>query len=161
HRKPGPWVYWGYRPPPRPANTVAWARTEAIEQALERVLADPDRDVRLAVLRRMQREKVPVRPATLGQWLRDERQAEPVAALLEALRDQPAPETRPLTLAVVCAKDHAPANRLLALALFDKGLDAGSEGQLLDLAGALEDGPVLAEVLRRLGQRPGVRSVPL
>src|SRR5262249_54908058 len=24
YKKPGPWVYWGYRPGPRPANTVAW-----------------------------------------------------------------------------------------------------------------------------------------
>ena len=70
HKKPGPWVYWGYRPAPRPANTVAWERTEAIGKALDRMLADPDRDVRLEVLQRMQREKVPVRLATLGRWLR-------------------------------------------------------------------------------------------
>src|SRR5262249_10816439 len=61
YKKPGPWIYWGYRPPPRPANTVAWERTEAITQALDRTLADPDRAVRLAMLRRMQREKVPAR----------------------------------------------------------------------------------------------------
>src|SRR5262249_33906456 len=30
YKRPGVWVYWGYRPPPRPANTVAWERTEAI-----------------------------------------------------------------------------------------------------------------------------------
>src|SRR5262249_23644285 len=64
HRKPGPWVYLGYRPPPRPANTVDWERTEAIAQALDRVLADPDRELRLAMLRRMQREKILVRLAT-------------------------------------------------------------------------------------------------
>src|SRR5262249_7759849 len=29
-RKPGPWVYWGYRPAPRPANTMSWERTDAI-----------------------------------------------------------------------------------------------------------------------------------
>ena len=30
YKTPGPWAYWGYRPAPRPANTVAWERTEAI-----------------------------------------------------------------------------------------------------------------------------------
>src|SRR5262245_7118723 len=54
HRKAGPWVYWGFRPGPRPANTENWEKTAAIEAALDRVLADPERGVRLAVLRRMQ-----------------------------------------------------------------------------------------------------------
>src|SRR5262249_30394417 len=53
YKKPGPWVYWGYRPAPRPVNTVAWERTEAIAQALDRVLTDSERAVRLAVLRRL------------------------------------------------------------------------------------------------------------
>ena len=44
-------------------------RSEAIAQSLDRVLADPDRAVRLAVLRRMQREKVPVQFAALRHWL--------------------------------------------------------------------------------------------
>src|SRR5262249_10263625 len=82
YKKPGPWVYWGYRPPPRPAHTVAWARSEAIAEALHRVLADPDRPVRLAVLKRVQREKVPVRTATLAQWLREESDPGRVAVLL-------------------------------------------------------------------------------
>src|SRR5262249_20760292 len=50
YKKPGPWVYWGYRPPPRPPNTLAWEQTEAIADALDHVLADPDRAVRFAVL---------------------------------------------------------------------------------------------------------------
>ena len=28
YEKPGPWVYWGYRPAPRPANTVDWYPSE-------------------------------------------------------------------------------------------------------------------------------------
>src|SRR5205823_3953142 len=76
HRKPGPWVYWGYRPGPRPANTADWDRTAAIAAALDRTLADPDRGVRLAVLRRMRHEKVPARAETLTRWLRGERGGE-------------------------------------------------------------------------------------
>src|SRR5262249_29248050 len=50
HKKPGPWVYWGYRPAPRPAYTIVWERTEAIAAMLDRALADPDHTVRSAVL---------------------------------------------------------------------------------------------------------------
>jgi len=109
----------------------------------------------------MQREKVPVRFATLSRWLRDEHQTERVAVILEALRNQPVPEARAPLLAVVRDRDHAAANRLLALELFVKGLDVSSETALLELAAALEDGPVQAEALRRLGQRPKLAAGPL
>jgi putative membrane-bound dehydrogenase-like protein len=154
HKKPGPWVYWGYRPPPRPANTVAWERTDAIEQALNRVLTDADRTIRLAVLRRMQREKIPAQPATLDYWLREEREADCVAAILEALRDHSPERVRRALAEVIAGRDHAMTNRLAALARFAGGLDALSAFQLLDLAGALEDGPVLGETLRQLGKHP-------
>jgi putative membrane-bound dehydrogenase-like protein len=152
YKKPGPWVYWGYRPAPRPANTVSWERTEAIALALDRVLADPDRDVRLAVLLRMQREKVASKLATLGQWLEDEQHPERTAAILFALREQPAAETRKYLEATILDKRHTLVNRLAALALFHKGLDQAAAERLLVLARALEDGPVLAEVLRHTGK---------
>jgi putative membrane-bound dehydrogenase-like protein len=161
HKKPAPWVYWGFRPAPRPANSVAWERTATIETALDQALADPDKTVRLAVLRAMQREKVPVRLGTLGQWLREETQAEAATAILESLRDQPAPEARAQFRAIVQNPQHTAGNRLLALELFVKGLDAANEAGLLELAAAVEDGPVMAETLRRLGQRPKLASVPL
>src|SRR5207247_5530895 len=90
YRKPGPWVYWGYRPPPRPPNTVAWERSDAIAAALDRVLADPDLTVRHGILLRMQREKVPMRSARLGEWLGEDHDAKHVATLLTALREHPA-----------------------------------------------------------------------
>src|SRR5262249_7360038 len=71
YKKPGPWTYWGFRPPPRPANSVPWERTGAIEEALDRALAEPDRAVRLRTLRRMLREKVPARVARLGRWFEE------------------------------------------------------------------------------------------
>jgi HEAT repeat protein len=154
YKKPGPWVYWGYRPPPRPANIVAWERTGAIAQALERELTDPDRGVRLAVLRRLQREKVPVRLATLGQWLGDEYQSDRVAAILASLDDQPAADARRYLEPVVRDRRHSPSNRLAALALFIRGLDETAPVPLLALAETLEDGPVLAEALRRIGKHP-------
>jgi putative heme-binding domain-containing protein len=156
-KKPGPWVYWGYRPPFRPANTVGWERTEAIGQALGRVLADPDRSLRLAVLRRMQREKVPVSLAALARWLADEHQADRVAALLASLGDQPAAEARPRVEGVVRDRKHDLANRRTALALFVRGLDEAAPAPLLALAQALEDGPVLADALTRLGKYPRLR----
>jgi putative membrane-bound dehydrogenase-like protein len=161
YRKPGPWVYWGYRPLPRPANTVAWERTGAIAQALDRALVDPDRTVRLAVLRRMQREKVPAHFATLGHWLKDEHQPDSVAAILVSLNDQPAVEIRPYLEAVIRDRRHSAANRLAALALFGRGLDAAAPGPLLRLAQALEDGPILADALRRTSKYAELPAVPL
>jgi putative membrane-bound dehydrogenase-like protein len=157
-RKPGPWVYWGYRSPPRSANTVAWERTTAIEDALDRVLADPDRSVRLAVMQRMEREKIPIRRPTLDRWLAEDRQPERVAALLAVLRDRPGADVRKLIAAVAKDPRHTPANRLAALDLLVQGLDVAAEKQLLELAEAVEDGPVLAAVLRHLGRRPRLEA---
>src|SRR5262245_5349407 len=161
HRKPGPWVYWGYRPPPRPANTVDWERTEAIGQALERLLADADRSVRLLVLRRMQREKIPTPLPALARWLRGEREAGAVAALLEALRPHAAGDVLPLLSALVADKKHTPANRLTALAMLAAKPDEAGMESLRQLAGTLEDGPVLAEALRRMGARPALKASAL
>jgi putative heme-binding domain-containing protein len=82
HRKPGPWVYWGFRPGPRPPNTESWERTEAIEKALDRTLNDADREVRLATLQQMERAKIRVPSETLTRWLRGETKFESVAAIL-------------------------------------------------------------------------------
>ena len=156
-KKPGPWVYWGYRPAPRPANTVAWDKSDAIAAALDRMLADPDHAVRLAVLQRMQREKVPVRLATLGTWLRDEHQPERTAAILAALHDQPAADARPYLEPVIRDRKHTVANRRTALELFAQGHDSGE--RLQALAKTLEDGPVLADVLRRAAEFPKLLAV--
>ena len=117
YRKPGPWVYWGYRPAPRPANPVAWERTEAIGAALDRVLLDPDSAVRLAVLRRMQREKVATRLATLDRWLNAESRPDAVAAILDSLREHGPEERRGLVARMIVDRSQTPANRLEALAL--------------------------------------------
>jgi putative membrane-bound dehydrogenase-like protein len=128
YKKPGPWKYWGYRPPPRPANTVPWERTKAIEEALDQVLGHPDGVVRLAVMKRMQRENIPIRRDTL---------------------------TRSLT-AVIADKSQSSANRILALDAWIDLLDP-NRASLGDLTLTLEDGPVLAEVLKRL---PAKATVP-
>lgn len=152
-KKPAAWTYWGFKPPPRPANTVGWERTEAIEQALDRALADSDKAARLDILRPMLREKIPARGLTLGKWLAEERDAATVAALLTALRGQPGSEALPHLEAVLKDRQHTPANRLLATSLFLAGLDAANEKRLLAAAGSVEDGPILAELLRALGTR--------
>ncbi|MEX0712342.1 MAG: PVC-type heme-binding CxxCH protein, partial [Pirellulales bacterium] len=154
YKKPAAWVYWGFRPPPRPPNTVAWESTGTIEQALNGALADPEPAVRLAVLRRMQREKIPTRLATLGAWLGQEIDADRLAAILESVREHPAGETRkPLEQVIRSAEKPAPS-RLTALDMLTAGLDAATEGRLATLAGSLDDGPVLAEALRQLARRP-------
>jgi putative heme-binding domain-containing protein len=152
HRKPAPWTYWGFRPPPRPANSVAWERTEAIERALDGALVGADRAGRLEVLRRMLREKVPVRGKTVARWLEEERDPATVGVLLAALRGRPGSETRSSLEAVLGDRKQTTANRLLAVSLFIDGL-TGAESRLPKVAAAVEDGPVLAELLRGAGAR--------
>jgi putative membrane-bound dehydrogenase-like protein len=160
YKKPGPWVYWGYRPGPRPANTVAWERTEAIEQALDRLLADPDRSLRLAVLLHMRSQKVPQRLATLTRWLEEKNSADTTFVILNALGNQPAEAARPHLEAVVRDERHSAGNRLLALQFFIQGLDASTADSLLKLAQTLEDGPVLADALKHLVKYPKLQAAP-
>jgi putative heme-binding domain-containing protein len=161
HKKPGPWVYWGYRPPPRPPNTVSWQRTQAIKQELDRLLADPEREVRLAVMLFVHREKVPIRLDSLTAWLRSERDQKGVAAALESLREHPPRLTREALSSVIRERAHATANRLKALTSFADGLDASTGGQLLEIAGSLEDGPIVAVTLHYLAKWPKLASTPL
>jgi putative membrane-bound dehydrogenase-like protein len=151
-QKPGPWVYWGFRPGARPPGTVAWERTAKIEEALRGVLAKEDAAVRLAVLRRMQREKIPVPLAPLLTWLREERDAGTVAVILASLGEHP-PESARAALAEAAAdRRHAVSNRLAALALLSQKFDEDAQERLLHVAGGMEEGPVLAEALRHLAK---------
>jgi putative heme-binding domain-containing protein len=161
HRKPGPWTYWGFRPAPRPPNTIDWDRTEAIEQALDRMLRASNRMARLSVLRRMQREKITTQFETLEAWLRDEREEVSVHALLDSLREHKPGDTRGLLETTVRTGQIPTASRLMALAIYAAGLDEASEGGLLTLAGSLEDGPVLAEAIRQIGKRPTLNAASL
>ncbi|MBC7817450.1 MAG: HEAT repeat domain-containing protein, partial [Planctomycetaceae bacterium] len=154
HRKPAiQWVYWGFRPAPRPANTVAWERTEVIEQALDRLLAESNSTTPLAVLRRMQREKIPTRLPTLAAWLRDETDAERLAAILDSLREHPAEATREFLESAI-KDDRKPdvARRAAFTQWVAESTNAG-ERPVVTLAKSLADGPILASVLRELGKR--------
>jgi putative membrane-bound dehydrogenase-like protein len=145
HRKPGPWVYWGFRPGPRPANTEAWERTEAIERTLDGLLGaanDPDC---AWILRRMQRENVPARTPTLVARLKAARDPGLVAAIVDSLTDEPALEE------LVLDRARDVASRLTALGKL-KG-----EGRLFRLAERLEESPVLSKALRGLGTHPPAR----
>ena len=157
YKKPGPWKYWGFRPGPRPANTVSWERTAAIERALDRSFGGGDAESRAATLRQMQREKAPVRTESLVAWLRTERDAGAVSAILESLQG----EVREVLEEVVREKTHASSSRLAALELLVKGLNRKTEGRVLEMARSLEDSPVLAAALRDLGRRPALDSRPL
>lgn len=160
-KQPGPWVYWGYRPPPRPANTAEWERTGNIETALDQVLAGPLRDTRLAILRRMLREKIPVRSTTLDNWLKDERGEGAVAAILDAYRTLPPDRVRTSLASIIAEATHDTPNRLAAIADLAAHLDEAAAGQLLELTMKVEDGPIAAELLRLLGSRPHLKPEEL
>ncbi len=160
-RRPGAWTYWGYRPGPRPANTESWDGTQPIAAALDRVLLDADRDVRLAALRGMQREQVPIQLTTLEKWLREERARERVESILNSLATFPAAATRDLLAGVVREPGHDETQRRQALHLLLKDLAESDQGLLLELAREAEDSPVLAILLRELGPRPQLASEEL
>ncbi len=161
HQKPGAWSYWGYRPAPRPAHSVAWQRSAAIEAALQELLGDPDRAVRLATLRRMLRERVPVSIEPLERWLHDEHEPEAVSVILDALRDRKFTAVGDTLATLVRDTKQSDRNRLASLTIFARALDAESEHRLLDLAGSLEDGPVLAELIVQMVGRPELGAGPL
>lgn len=161
YKQPGPWTYWGYRPPPRAANTASWERSEAIAAALDHALASFEPAERLTLLRRMQREQVPLSASTLTRWLTDERQAERVAAILAALRGNIDADTRYDLEQVIRNQDHSIANRQTALAHFGEGLDDTTAQELLSLCQRLEDGPVLADALHLLAKHSSLAAAPL
>jgi putative heme-binding domain-containing protein len=165
-KKPAAWTYWGYRPPPRPANSVPWERTAAIHSALNGMLSHSDFAVRQAVLRSMQREKTPASVEALRKWLSQERDAERVAAILDAVREHKGPGLHQELESLIRSTGHTLANRLVALTLWVDGYEKQQhENQQLDgllaLAHDLEDGPVLVEVLRHISLHPKIPATSL
>lgn len=153
YKKPGPWKYWGYRPGPRPANTVIWERTDAIEKALDSALVRAEEyGERLQLVKHMQREKVPIRPATLGKIIADEHNQEVANVILAILKEQPIAAARDNLTEFVRKARYSTETRTAALEVLLKEKDAKFRPLLASFVKTLEDGPVLANVLRRLGQ---------
>lgn len=153
YRQPAEWTYWGFRPPPRPANSVDWGRTERIGETLDEALADSDFGVRAAIVRRMLREAIPIHFERLTQWLSEDTGRDGVAAILAALEARPAAEIRPALDGVMASRRYHNDNRLAALTLLVRDLDAEGVSSLRKLADTLDEGPVLAAVIRELAQR--------
>ena len=160
-KKPAPWVYWGYRPAPRPANTVGWERSENIAGTLNQLLADPDRDVRVVVLQQMQREQIPVQLAALNAWLDQERSENRVDAILGVLAQRPTAEIRDSMIHVIRNPEYAQDNRQRALSTFIGSVSEADAVRLLELARLVEDGPILGKLLLEFGKYPKIDSRPL
>ena len=124
YKRPEPWVYWGFRPAPRPANTVAWERTASIAEALNRTLADSDTVVRRSALLRMRREQVPVRLDALADWLRTERDAGHVAAILDALEGYPVDQTQRLLIETIASGSARSRQSGRRVAIVRTGIDS-------------------------------------
>jgi len=152
-RKPEPWTYWGFRPGPRPAATVDWEKTITIQTALNACLNDPDFDVRAFVLRRMIREGVDPEISFLTHWLRNDTSDQHVVAILESLTTRDPKTVQSILADTVMRRDLSDASRLVAVSMLVNVL-ADHAGALLQLASNLDDGPVLASVLREFGRRP-------
>lgn len=157
HRRPGPWTYWGFRPADRPANTESWERTEAIEQALDRLLNSAP-EIRAFVAARMTREKIPFRPATLDRWIGEERDPKNIAVILQAIGALDADARRSLTEKIVESAERSIPNRLTALKMLVETLEAFHEARFRDLARSVEDGPIMAELLLQIGRRANIEG---
>lgn len=158
HRKPGPWVYWNYRPLPRPANPEGWEQTDAIAAALDDTLGKFDPAARLTLLKCMQREKILVRLETLEWWLQQEPDANSVEVLLASIAELPASEVRQLVVNIILRSESGSENRLAALRLLEAGLDEASAECLLMLASTVEEELLLAATLRLIGKYPKIQS---
>jgi putative membrane-bound dehydrogenase-like protein len=160
-KRPGPWTYWGYRPAPRPANTVAWERTESIQTAVGQALARLAGADRPQVLARMHREEMPVPVTVLRGWLREPQPPEALSATLAALAEHPLAEVG-RDLSAVISSDRIPvASRIEAVSLLAAGDGNQAASPLAELARSVEDGPVLVAVLAELGTGPAPELVPL
>ncbi len=158
YKQPAEWDYWGFRPGPRPANTIAWEKSQAIETALGNSLSDPDLDVRVNTVRHMLREEIPIPLDSLASWLRDQTRPEGVAAILDALNARPVAEVRGVLEGIIRNRSLLAEHRLRALAKFVADLDELSGQRLIEIGAGLEDGPVLAEVLREFGRQPKLHA---
>jgi putative membrane-bound dehydrogenase-like protein len=153
YKKPAAWTYWGYRPPPRPANSVAWEKTEAIAQVMNAELAKADLLARGSLLELMHREKVNA-GIEVGKLLVEDRDTRRVSKILEILRDQSNAMVWRYLDPVIRDPAQSLENRLAAVALYSQHIGPGDSDAILALAQGLEDGPVLAEVLRTLSKYP-------
>ena len=79
HRKPGPWVYWGYRPVHGREHRHGTARPKSPPR--DRMLADPI--ARVSGRAKRMAEKVPARTGRTTRWLREERGDEAVGVILD------------------------------------------------------------------------------
>ncbi|HUG70318.1 MAG TPA: PVC-type heme-binding CxxCH protein [Pirellulaceae bacterium] len=160
-REEVPWTYWGFRPAPRPAASAEWEKTTEIIAALNESLMDSNRDVRAFALQRMQREGVASDLSRLADWLRDESDEVHVAEILKALKLADASKSAPIFREVVLRPTLPVSNRLTALSTLVEGLPADDVDELLAFGRQLEDGLVLAAVLKEFGNRPQLDATDL
>ncbi|MBC8353778.1 MAG: HEAT repeat domain-containing protein [Planctomycetes bacterium] len=152
-REEKPWTYWGFRPAPRTAASVDWRRTPDIVAALNKSLSGGSHDVRAFALQRMLREGVTPELTQLANWLREESDERRVTRILAALKSGHAAKARPILREVVVRQSLPVANRIEALAAFVTELPSDDDRNLIALGKQLEDGPVLAAVLKEFDTR--------
>ena len=109
----------------------------------------------------MVREKIPATGDALASTLRDEYDADRVGVILAALAEAPIADALPSLERIVRDRKHTSGNRLAATTAYARRLPAKDVHRLLATAEALEDGPVLAELLRALGSRKVPDAVAL
>ena len=109
----------------------------------------------------MQREDVTIEWPRLAAWSREESDEQRVAGILEALKSADELVARPILRDIVSRPRLPLTNRLGALAAFVSAMPPGDGDDLVSFGSHLEDGPVLAAVLREIGSRPKLEATDL
>ena len=150
HRKPSAWVYWGYRPPPRPRNTADWERTSAIEVALGKAFADPEPAVRIATLDAMVRNGVLPPADALGEWLQNEMDAQRTNKILTALKSLDTTQADDALARFASDRTRDTVERRSALTTLLEKLPPGDDSRLVTWAKKLQGDPLEQLVLAEL-----------
>lgn len=153
YKKPAPYQYWGFRPDPRPANSVAWDLTEPIEHTLVEVFPRRDKDS-AEVRKQILREGVPIPTATLATCLAKESDDARLAVVLDAMKERSDESIPDHFMEVIKSTIASETIRLTALRYLIADLDEANKPGLFDLAQAIEDGVVLATVIEYFGDCP-------
>jgi len=159
-KKPPAWSYWGYRPAPRPANTITWELTERIAAAIERALLVID-DAHLGeLLYQIEREQLPLGVVALEQRLAAASADDVVLRLLALVARHPAEHSARLLAAHAVNRKQGLPGRTRAVEWLARQEGDEALGGLISLASDLEEGPLLARVLFELGQRKAPGAIP-
>jgi putative membrane-bound dehydrogenase-like protein len=160
-QKPSTWVYWGYRPAPRPPNSNAWEQSKPIAAAIERAILKIDDAELVTLLDQVERERLPL---GLNALLRRLQTATTDAAsarlLVQISRHEVALSAAALT-DYVRDQRRGRSGRVRSLEILAALEGTAGAELLIGLVRDLEEGPVLERAIHEAGRRRVLGAIPV